>query len=186
MLFRTITLKQSGFCTIYYFKILVSKPKYKSNLKNRESQKKKEKKSQFSYNLYDVYVVFCYEILSFYQDFKSENLCFFRVIRNRKIVWKNGKFYLSLNLKYLGWSYKEYIKTAKNGGFCEELLSKNDFEAVLATFFCCGYSANGSKAVQKIASDQKGYHKCSLCVTICWTAKIYQLIRVRKGWLITY
>ena len=27
--------------------------------------------------------------------------------------------------------YREYIKTAKNGGFCEELLSENYFEAVL-------------------------------------------------------
>ena len=29
-------------------------------------------------------------------------------------------------------SYREYIKTAKNGGFCEELLSENNFEVVLA------------------------------------------------------
>ena len=27
-------------------------------------------------------------------------------------------------------------KTAKNGSFCEELLSENDFEAVLANFCC--------------------------------------------------
>ena len=27
--------------------------------------------------------------------------------------------------------YREYIKTAKNGGFCEELLSENGFQAVL-------------------------------------------------------
>ena len=27
-------------------------------------------------------------------------------------------------------------KTAENGNFCEELLSENDFEAVLATFCC--------------------------------------------------
>ena len=33
----------------------------------------------------------------------------------------------------MGWPYRAYIKTAKNGDFCEELLSKNDFEAVLAT-----------------------------------------------------
>ena len=41
----------------------------------------------------------------------------------------------SLNLKYLGWRYGEYIKAVKNGGFCEELLSENDFEAVLVNFY---------------------------------------------------
>ena len=33
--------------------------------------------------------------------------------------------------------YRKYIKTAKNGVFCEELLSENDFEAVLVNF--CSY-----------------------------------------------
>ena len=37
--FDTINLKQSGFCTNYYFKILVSERKYKNILKNCESQK---------------------------------------------------------------------------------------------------------------------------------------------------
>ena len=35
--------------------------------------------------------------------------------------------------------YRKYIKTAKNGGFCEELLSENDFEAALVNFCCHGY-----------------------------------------------
>ena len=35
--------------------------------------------------------------------------------------------------------YRKYIKTAKNGGFCEELLSENDFEAVLVNFCCYKY-----------------------------------------------
>ena len=56
-------------------------------------------------------------------------------------------WYFRLNLKYLGWPYREYIKTVKNGGFCEELLSKSDFEAVLATFCCHDYGANASEAV---------------------------------------
>ena len=30
-------------------------------------------------------------------------------------------------------------QTAKNGGFCEELLSENDFEAVLVNFRCYDY-----------------------------------------------
>ena len=31
---------------------------------------------------------------------------------------------------------RKYIKTAKDGGFCEELPSENDFEAVLVNFCC--------------------------------------------------
>ena len=36
---------------------------------------------------------------------------------------------------------------AKNGNFQEELLSENDFEAVLATFCCYYHDANSSGAV---------------------------------------
>ena len=72
-----------------------------------------------------------------------------------------------LNLKYLGWPYREYIKTTRNGGFCEGLHSENDFKAVLANFCCYDYDANNSEAVQNIAADQKGYCKCSSCVTVC-------------------
>ena len=67
----------------------------------------------------------------------------------------------------MGWPYREYIKTAKNGGSCEELVSENEFEAVLVTFCCYDYSANPSEAVQKIATNQKDYHKCSSCVIVC-------------------
>ena len=59
------------------------------------------------------------------------------------------------------WPYREYIKTAKNGGF------ENDFEAVLVTFCCYDYGVNASEAVQKIATDQKDNHKCSSCVIVC-------------------
>ena len=31
-----------------------------------------------------------------------------------------------LNLKYLGWPYRAYIKTSQNGDFWEELLSENE------------------------------------------------------------
>ena len=64
-------------------------------------------------------------------------------------------------------AYKVYMKTAKNGDFCEELHSENDFETVLGTFYCYEYGAKASGAFQKIATDQKEYCKCSLCVTIC-------------------
>ena len=75
--------------------------------------------------------------------------------------------YFHLNLKYLGQPYRTYIKTAKNDEFCQEVLSKNDFEAVLATFGYYDHGAKVSGEVQKIAADQREYRKCSLCVIIC-------------------
>ena len=42
-------------------------------------------------------------------------------------------------------------QTAKNGGFCKELLSENDFEAVLVNFCSYEYGVNASEAVQKIS-----------------------------------
>ena len=47
------------------------------------------------------------------------------------------------------------MKTAKNGNFCEKLLTENYFETVLATFCCYDLGDMVSKAVQKIATDQK-------------------------------
>ena len=44
------------------------------------------------------------------------------------------------------------MKAAKNGSFCEKLLSENDFEAVLANFCCYDYGANASDTVQKIST----------------------------------
>ena len=67
----------------------------------------------------------------------------------------------------MGWPYREYIKTVNNGGLCEKLLSENDFELVLAFFCCYEYGAKAFEAVQKIATDQKDYHKCSSCVIVC-------------------
>ena len=48
--------------------------------------------------------------------------------------------------------YRKYIKTAKIGGFCEELLSENEFEAVLVNFCCYEYGFNASEGVQKIST----------------------------------
>ena len=45
-----------------------------------------------------------------------------------------------------------------------QLLSKNDFETILATFCCYDHGAKASEAVQKIGTDKKEYRKCSLCV----------------------
>ena len=66
------------------------------------------------------------------------------------------------------------MKTAKNDcfhGFSDEFLSENNFKAVLTTFCCYDYGANASEAVDKITTDQKDYHKCSLCVIVCCIAK---------------
>ena len=43
-----------------------------------------------------------------------------------------------------------YIKQQINGGFSEDLLSENDFEAVLVNFCCYKCGSNASEAVQKI------------------------------------
>ena len=98
-----------------------------------------------------------------------KNMYYNIVVRNGKIVWKHGPYlrYFCLELKYLGWPYRECIKTAKNDDFCEELLSENDFEAVLVTCYFYDYGADASEAVQKIATDQKDYGKCSSSVTVC-------------------
>ena len=75
---------------------------------------------------------------------------------------------LSLELEISGVVVQSiYIKTAKNGSFCEELLNENDTEAVLAIFCCYDHGGKASETIQKITTDQKEYHKCSLCVIIC-------------------
>ena len=87
----------------------------------------------------------------------------------------------SFELLYLLWSYREYIKVVRNDDFWEELLSEKDFEAVLATSCCHDHDSNASEAVQKITTDQKDYHKHSLCVIVCWVATIYQSLAVKKN-----
>ena len=109
------------------------------------------------------------------------------VIINWNIVWKHGPYcwFFSSNLKLLEWPYRAYIKTEKNGGFCEGLLSENSFEGVLTTFCCYEYDANASEAVQRIATDQKEYRSCSSYVTICWITKIYLSISNSEETLVT-
>ena len=46
-------------------------------------------------------------------------------------------------------------------------------DAVLAIFLSYWYGANASEAVEKIATGEKDYHKCFLCV-IVWIATAYQ------------
>ena len=58
-------------------------------------------------------------------------------------------------------------QNSKKWWLCEELLSENDFEDVLATLCCYDYDAKASDAVHKIAADQTDLHKCSSCVIAC-------------------
>ena len=89
--------------------------------------------------------------------------------------WKNSQetrdALLIFLVKHIRWSCREYIKKEENGSFCEELLGKNDFEAILATFCCDEYGPNPSEAVQKISADKKNYQKCSWCFVLFWIAK---------------
>ena len=56
-----------------------------------------------------------------------------------------------------------------------------DFEAGLAISFCCDYSVYASDAFENIATDEKGYRKCSLCVILCC---IHMINNSKKAWLI--
>ena len=129
----------------------------------------------------------CVRDIFLYSFFQFHFLSFSIVIRNGKIVWKHGPccWYFRLNLKYLRCPYRAYIKTEKNGDFCEKMLSENDIEAVLATFCYYDHGPKTSEAVQKIATDQKEYWKCSLRVIICWIVKIYLSINNTEKWLVT-
>ena len=72
--FDTIGLKQTGFCTTYSFNILVSERKYKNNLKNRECQKKYI--LQFSYTVYNVYVMFYISYSRGFTKIFNVKICF--------------------------------------------------------------------------------------------------------------
>ena len=87
-------------------------------------------------------------------------------------IWRKKQLMRPLRYLELGISvrpYRKYIKTAKNGGFCLVKMTLT----VLANF-CYGYSANSSEAVQKFATDQTDYQKCTSCVTVA----------EKKGWLL--
>ena len=59
---------------------------------------------------------------------------------------------VSLELEIFGVSVERMHQTANNGTFCEELLSENDFKAVLVNFCCYDYGTNASESVQKIST----------------------------------
>ena len=58
----------------------------------------------------------------------------------------------SLELEIFRVAVQRIHQTAKNDTFCGELLSENDFEAVLVNFCCYDSGTNASGAVQKIST----------------------------------
>ena len=86
--------------------------------------------------------------------------------KNSPAAWVVLLIFL-LKLEISGVAVYRIHQNSKTDGFCGELLSENHFEAALATFYCHDYGGNASEAVQKIATDQKDYQKCSSCVTVC-------------------
>ena len=67
----------------------------------------------------------------------------------------------SLELEISGVTVQIIHQNSKKWWRCEELVTENDFQAILAI------GANASEAVQKITTDQKDYHKCSSRVIVC-------------------
>ena len=64
-------------------------------------------------------------------------------------------------------------QNSKNGCLLREFFCGDDFDAVLDIFRSYRYDANASEAVEKIAADEKDYHKCFLSVIVC-IATAYQ------------
>ena len=75
-------------------------------------------------------------------------------------------------------------QNSENSGFCKELVSEYDFEAVLISFCCYDYSDKASEAVQKMATDQKDYHKCSSCVSLLNSQSVSINNYISKSWLL--
>ena len=67
-------------------------------------------------------------------------------------------------MKYLRWPYRAYIKKAKNGDFCEELLCENDSEAVLATFCCYDHGAKASEQFRRSLQIKKSIANANIYI----------------------
>ena len=82
--FLTTKIKENLYCLSFSFAqpILIKFLFHNENVKiiSKTVNLKKKKKLLFSYTVYNVCVMFYYEILWFYQDFNIENLWFFRYV----------------------------------------------------------------------------------------------------------
>ena len=73
----------------------------------------------------------------------------------------------SLEVEIFGLATQRIYQNSGKWWNCEELLSENDCQSVLATLWCYDYDANTSEAVRNVAKDEKDYHNCSSCVIVC-------------------
>ena len=80
------------------------------------------------------------------------------VIRNEKLVSKHEPYcwQFCLNLKYLGWQYRKYIKTAKMVVFVMNCSVKMTLRLFFGQFLLLWLWCQSLETVQKIATDQKG------------------------------
>ena len=90
----------------------------------------------------------------------SAHLYFNHSYKKRKdgLETQAALFWLQVEISWV--AVHSIHQNSENGEFCKELLSENDFEAVLVTFCCYGHGGKASEAVQRIAADQKEYRKC--------------------------
>ena len=72
---------------------------------------------------------------------------------------RGALFIFLLELEISRIARKRLHEISKKWWLCEELLSENNFEAVLATFWCFDYCVNPSETAQKMAADEKDDHK---------------------------
>ena len=84
----------------------------------------------------------------------------------------------SLELEISGVAVKSIHQNSEKWWLLEGIAQWKRFEAVLATFCCYDHGAKASKAVQKIATDQKEYRKCYSCM--CYNLQNSQSIPINK------
>ena len=94
---------------------------------------------------------------------KIANIVIFHSHKKRKdsLETQAVLFTFSLELEISGVAVQSIHQCSKKWQLLP-LLSKNDFEAFLASFCCYDQGAKASEKVQKIATYHKEYRKCSL------------------------
>ena len=127
------------------------------------------------------------KLLMIKAKFLRKCYCFHHSHKKRKDSLESRTVFLifSLELKISGVAVQSVHQNSDKWRLLWGIAWWKWLEAVLAIFCCYDHGAKASEAVQKIATDQKEYRKCSLCVIICWIAKIYLSINNSEKWLVT-
>ena len=77
------------------------------------------------------------------------------------------------------------MKTAKNIGFCEELFSENDFEAVLPLSVVMNMVSTFLRQFRRSSKIKNSITKAPRVLQSAeYPRYTYQLITVKKGWLL--